>query len=232
MYGVIAIAASIGFLVLLLGSIITKGLPAFTQTFVKLDIELTAEQLGVGESPSAADLRAADYNGVIRQNLRELFPDVSGRKDRRALYELISTGAEYQLYDEVAANPELINSTFSLWVPADDELGAIIKNREDLDDPDSIITRMSDQQIGWAKQLQDNGQLDVRFNSTFFENGDSREPELAGIRGGGAIYCIWLAWPGSIHQFLPPATLGTGRGWHCIKPDDPAYNHHLQQGCA
>ena len=182
MYGVIAIAASIGFLVLLLGSIITKGLPAFTQTFVKLDIELTAEQLGVGESPSAADLRAADYNGVIRQNLRELFPDVSGRKDRRALYELISTGAEYQLYDEVAANPELINSTFSLWVPADDELGAIIKNREDLDDPDSIITRMSDQQIGWAKQLQDNGQLDVRFNSTFFENGDSREPELAGIR--------------------------------------------------
>lgn len=181
-YGVIAILASLGFLVILLTSIISKGLPAFTQTFVKLDVELNADALGLGDDPTRQELRSANYSGLIKQTMRDLFPDVTKRRDKKDLYELISTGADYALYDHVSENPDLLGSTLSLWVPADDELGAIIKNGENLDDPDSIVTRMSDQQIGWARQLRDNGQLEVRFNSTFFENGDSREPELAGIR--------------------------------------------------
>ena len=181
-YGVIAILASLGFLVILLTSIITKGWPAFTQTFVNLDVELNADTLGINGEASVRELRAANYNGLIRQSLKELFPEVTGRSELRDLYELISTGAEYQLADRVIANPDLIGSTLSLWVPADDEMGAIVKNGEDLSDPESIVTRMNDEQILWTKQLQDNGHLDVRFNSTFFKNGDSREPELAGIR--------------------------------------------------
>ena len=181
-YGIIAISSSIGFLFILLASITSKGLPAFTQTFVKLDVELSADALGISESPSRSELRGANFNGVIRSTLRDLFPDVSSRGDKRALYQLVSTGAQYELYDRVAANPELIGKTLSLWVPADDEMGALIKSKADLNNPDSIVTRMSDKQIGWAKTLQDTGNLEVRFNSTFFENGDSREPELAGIR--------------------------------------------------
>jgi len=181
-YGIIAILASLGFLVILLASIIAKGTPAFTQTFVKLDVQLDAETLGISDSPSVDELRGANFNGVIRQTLRDQFPDVDGRKEKRDLYQLVSTGAEYKLFDRVEADPSLIGTTLNLWVPADDELGAVIKNGDDLTRPDDIVTRMSDAQIGWAKQLQDNGQLEVRFNSTFFENGDSREPELAGIR--------------------------------------------------
>ena len=181
-YGIFAIAASLGFLVILLTSIISKGWPAFTQTFVKLDVELSVDTLGVSESPTLNELRGANYGGAIKKTMRDLFPDASSRRDKKALYALISTGAEYELFDRVSENPELLGTTLSLWVPADDELGAIVKDGEDLSNPDSIVTRMSDQQIAWGKQLQDNGQLDVRFNTTFFENGDSREPELAGIR--------------------------------------------------
>ena len=65
---------------------------------------------------------------------------------------------------------------------ADDELSALIKSSDDLTQPEALQTRMSEQQIGWAKSLLDQGDLDVRFNTTFFENGDSREPEQAGIR--------------------------------------------------
>lgn len=182
LYGIMAIAASIGFLFLLLASIISKGLPAFTQTFVKLDVELSTQALGLPDSPSAKELRAANFSGLVKQTMRDRFPDVSSRGDKKSLYKLISTGAEYELYDRVAANPELLNSTLSLWVPADDELSAIIKSGADLSKPDSILTRMNDKQIGWAKELKDAGDLDVRFNTTFFKNGDSREPELAGIR--------------------------------------------------
>lgn len=181
-YGVFAIAASIGFLVILLVSIISKGLPAFTQTYVKLDVTLDADILGVGDDPDSREIRGANFGGLIKQTMRDRFPDVSSRGDKRALYQLISTGAEYELADRVVANPSLIGQNISLWVPADDELGAIIKSDADLDNPDSIVTRMDDKQIGWAKELKQAGELDVRFNTTFFKNGDSREPELAGIR--------------------------------------------------
>ncbi len=181
-YGITAIAASIGFLFILLFSIVSKGYPAFQSTFVKLDVQLDSATLGISETPTSAEMRAANFGGLIKQTMRERFPEVSSRGDKKALYQLISTGAEYQLYDEVAADPSLIDTTISLWLPTDDELSALIKSDADLSNPDSIVTRMSDKQIAWAKSLKDSGQLEVRFNRTFFTNGDSREPELAGIR--------------------------------------------------
>jgi len=140
-YGVFAIVACLTFLLVLLGSIISKGLPAFTQTYVKLDVDISADVLGISESPTAQELRSANYGALVKTTMRELFPEASSRKEKKALYELISTGAEYELYDRVAADPLLIGTTLSLWVPADDEMGAVIKNNDDLTDPDSIVTR-------------------------------------------------------------------------------------------
>lgn len=182
LYGIVAIGGSIGFLFILLISIVSKGLPAFSQTYVKLTINLSSEVLGITDAPSAADLRRANYSAVIKKTMRDQFPEVSGRRDKKALYSLISIGAQYELYDRIAANPALVGTDLTLWVLADDELDAIIKSDANLSAPDSIVTRMSDKQISWAKQLKEAGDLDVRFNTTFFENGDSREPELAGIR--------------------------------------------------
>lgn len=181
-YGIFAIAASLGFLVLLLTSITIKGLPAFSQTFVKLDVDLSAEALGIDEDASAAELRRANYAGVIKSSMRERFPEVDGRSEKKALYGLVSTGADYLIARRVLADPELVGQKVSLWVPADDELGALAKRNVDFSAPEEIVSRMSDQQIAWAAELESNGELDVRFNTTFFTNGDSREPELAGIR--------------------------------------------------
>lgn len=181
-YGIFAIAASLGFLIVLLVSIISKGLPAFTQTFMNITVELDRQVLGLGENPTVGEIKGANFGGLIKQTMRDRFPEASSRREKKALYQLISTGAEYDLADRVIADPTLLGQRISLWVPADDELGAIIKSGADLENPDSIVTRMNDQQIGWAKQLKDAGELQVRFNTTFFKNGDSREPELAGIR--------------------------------------------------
>jgi len=181
-YGIIAIAASLSFLAVLLTSIFIKGWPAFTQTFVNINVTLDADTLGISENPANQELRAANYAGVIKKSLRERFPDVKKRKEKKALYALISTSGEYQLYDMVKDNRELLGQSIDVWLPADDELGALIKSRSDLSKPDSIVTRMSDQQIGFAKVLKDAGDTEVRFNKTFFTNGDSREPEQAGIR--------------------------------------------------
>lgn len=181
-YGIFAISASIAFLFILLASIVSKGLPAFTQTYVKLDVSLTADALGIPENASRDELRKANFSGVIKASMRERFPDVKKRKEKKELYGLISTGAQYDLFDLLIENPAVIGTDVSLWFMADDELSAIIKSKADLTKPDTLVTRLSDNQIAWAKDMKDAGEFDVRFNSTFFENGDSREPELAGIR--------------------------------------------------
>ena len=181
-YGIFAIAASLAFLFFLLTSIFIKGWPAFSTSYVKLDVTLDADTLGIDDNPDAASLRGASYAAVIKKSLRERFPDVKKRKEKKQLYGLISNSAEYQLHNLVKNDRTLIGQTTSVWLPADDELAAILKSNADLSNPDSIVTRMSDLQIGWAQSLKDNGDTDVRFNKTFFTNGASGEPEQAGIR--------------------------------------------------
>jgi phosphate transport system permease protein len=52
--------------------------------------------------------------------------------------------------------------------------------------------QISDRQFGWIDTLQSSGDLVRQFNAALFENGDSREPELAGIRGAlvGSLYML------------------------------------------
>jgi phosphate transport system permease protein len=51
---------------------------------------------------------------------------------------------------------------------------------------------VSDKVIGWVDQLQRDGHLESRFNTLFFTNGDSRDAELAGVRGAlmGSMYTL------------------------------------------
>jgi phosphate transport system permease protein len=43
--------------------------------------------------------------------------------------------------------------------------------------------RGSDHEVAWLERLRDRGLVENTFNWAFFTSGDSREPELAGIRG-------------------------------------------------
>jgi len=53
---------------------------------------------------------------------------------------------------------------------------------------------LKDIQLAWIDQFTHEGRLKMRFNTTFFTAGDSREPELAGIRGAtsGSFYMLLL----------------------------------------
>lgn len=180
-YGILAITVSLSFLAFLLVSIIFRSIPAFTQTSLKLDINLDSGALGVSENATTEELKRANYSGVIKKSLLARFPDVKKRKDKKKLYQLISSGAEFELRDAVLADPSVLNSVQTYWLQADDELDALVASVDDLSNVDTP-TRLSEQQIGWISDLKDNDQVKTGFNKTFFTNGDSREPELAGIK--------------------------------------------------
>jgi phosphate transport system permease protein len=182
LYGLIAIIASLTFLALLIITITIRGLPAFTQTFVNLDVTLDEKTLGLGDEPDIAALRKANYNGTIRNSLLTQFPDVTKRKDKRALYKLISKGAQYDLQQRVIDNPALIGEILNVWLPVGDDVNSFLKGTIDPTLPEKK-RRFKDNQIEWLGTLQQNDQIAQRFNRTFFERGDSREPEMAGIKG-------------------------------------------------
>ena len=185
LFGLAAIVGSLMFLVLLLGSIGLKGWTAFVQTRIYLDIHLDPARLDV------QNLATANYNALVRDATLALLPAVESRQDRRLAGGLVSGGAAFELQRIVTRQPELIGSTLSLWVIADDEVDMFVKGHIRRDVPETE-RRVNDKQIIWIDQLTGAGRLKKQFNRTFFKNGDSREPELAGIRGAamGSLFTL------------------------------------------
>ncbi|MCW5213927.1 phosphate ABC transporter permease PstA, partial [Desulfobulbus sp. US5] len=133
----------------------------------------------------------ANYGKLVKQAMRDVLPDVTSRRDKREMYRLVSSGAAYTLQKMVTADPALIGKTVSLWLPADDLADMLMKGRIDRDTPESERA-VSDKQMQWIDQLIAQGRLERHFNTTFFQAGDSREPELAGIRGAvmGSLFTL------------------------------------------
>lgn len=187
LFGLSAIVASLLFLVLLLGSIGAKGWTAFQQTHVRLDVFFDPAVLDV------QNLATANYADLVKNAVFVLFPQVESRQDKRMLAKMVSGGAAFELQRMVMSNPELIGTTKPLWLIAKDEVDMFNKGYIPRNVPESE-RRVSDKQVAWIDQLAAAGRLEKKFNTIFFQAGDSREPELAGIRGAvmGSLFTLMV----------------------------------------
>jgi phosphate transport system permease protein len=183
--GLGAILLGLTFVSFLFISIISNGYSAFQQTYIKLDITFDPDRIApVGETDPSV-LSGGDYGGVVKASLREAFSSVTKRREKKVLYGIVSTGAAFQLRDMVMEDPSLIGTTQPVWLIADDDVDMLTKGHIDLNLPESD-RRIKDNQLAWIQQLQQEERIEKRFNTTFFSAGDSREPELSGIKG--AVY--------------------------------------------
>ena len=181
-YGLASIAISFLFLLILIINISLKGLPAFQQTYIKLEINIDPITLGIANAYDKEALFKANYGQLIKNTLKKMFPGVTDRKQKRALKQLVSTSAAYDLRDKVIDNPEIIGTTQTFWFLAKDDIDVFMKGGIDRNLPESD-RRIKNFQLEWIDKLNIDGRLEKRFNSTFFTAGDSREPEQAGIKG-------------------------------------------------
>ncbi|MCK4707064.1 MAG: phosphate ABC transporter permease PstA [Gammaproteobacteria bacterium] len=179
LYGKLAVLTAFVFLALLLLDIIVKAIPAFHSTEILLTIPLDRETLELSADAilDAETLSAIDYAGAVKNSLRLDFPQVSKRKDKKQLYRLISSGAEFDLRDRVMSDPELIGEKpLSIWVRADDDIDTFFKL-------ETRTSRVTDKQAEFVEQYKLSDRIRTSFNSIFFITSDSREPEQAGIKG-------------------------------------------------
>jgi phosphate transport system permease protein len=186
--GLLATAVGIVFLGVFFVSLFAKGISAFKQTFVELDIEYSEDVLAPGGEP---DLQYADFDALVRNALWKTFPEVTDRQERRELARLVSAGAGFQLRNALLQKPGLIGTSERVPVPVAADVDMLAKGKIDRATA-AAQRRLSDRQIDWIDDLSVQGRLQTEFNVALFTNGDSREPELAGIKGAlmGSFYML------------------------------------------
>jgi hypothetical protein len=87
-YGASALALTALFLAILLVDIVTRGLPAFTEKTVALDVKVDPAEI------DPAQLAGGNYDKLVKDAFRAEFPQVTGRAERKALGALLRTSFE------------------------------------------------------------------------------------------------------------------------------------------
>ena len=111
LYGLTAVGLTALFLAVVLVDIVVKGLPAFTQNYVALDVRIDPAEIDPQGSRDPAVIRNGDFQALVRNSLRGVFPNVTDRPGRRLLDSVVSTGAADSLRDRVMADPSLVGQT-------------------------------------------------------------------------------------------------------------------------
>ncbi len=181
-YGIAAVALGLSFVAMLFVSIVSTGWTIFRQAYVLLEISYDADTFDPEGTGDPEVIGSGDFSAPIKASMRELFPDVEARAERRMLYGLVSDGAQFELRKRLMAGPEAVGSRETLWVLADDRVDQLLKGKIGRDQP-ADLRGLSDEEVAWIDRLEQAGQLELRFNRSFFTQGDSREPEQAGIWG-------------------------------------------------
>lgn len=187
-FGMASITFGLAALMVLFIEIFGGGMGGFRQTQVELTVTFDPDELEVYDATNADELMAGDYTRILRNALRERFPDASGRREKRSLYSMISVGASFELRDMLTAKPDLLGSTQTLWLLADDDVDTYYKSLSGT----PYAERMTEQQQSWVESLIDANEIRTVFNWRFFTDGDSSEPEMAGIRGAimGSLFTL------------------------------------------
>ena len=188
-YGVIAIGIAIAFLAVMLAAIFARGIGTINQTYVSMTV--TFEEELVNDN---------NWHGIVRASLRETFPEVTSRRDKRNLYKLMSSGAGFDLQGMYQEDPSLLGQTRTVWLPASDDIDMLMKGQINRNLAEEN-RRVTDQEIAWVDRWIAQDAIELQFNTRFFTKGDSREPELAGILGAvmGSLLslsvCLLLSFP-------------------------------------
>ncbi|MCD6073667.1 MAG: pstA, partial [Rhodospirillales bacterium] len=180
-YGLAAITTALLFLVILLTTIVSNGYSAFVQTAIALDVNLDKSLIDPEGTNSPETISQADFRAVVRNGIRNLFPEGTTRSQERSLFNVFSEGAQYDVMKMVVKNPSLIGTTQRVWVKAAPDIDMLRKGY--LVSSDDGTARVNLDQQRFYDQLIKDGRLRTQFNTTFFTAADSREAEQSGVLG-------------------------------------------------
>ena len=222
-YGIGAITFALGFLGVLLTVVVSNGYTALKQTEIRVELSIPVSELT--DASGAIDFeKSADFawDTLVKDKFLRHFPEIETPEQQRLLSDLISNNAGYEMRQAFEKNDPINHSQSVFWVKSSDDVDMLMKGRLSRDAPESQ-RRLNDAQIGWVDGLVADDAIRFVFNTGFFTNADSREPETAGILGAvvgsalalvvtavlalplavmAAVYLEYFAPPGKLTDFI------------------------------
>ena len=199
LFGIAAIALALFFLVTLMGSILSKGIPGFFQYYITLEIELERERLDPLGDLSEQSL----FDGQAKKIIEEVVLEKTGaksRNERKAARKLLSNGSDTRLTSFVRANPSLLNSTQKVKFALDDDADSYFRGFVKKETPEQQ-RRLSNIQIEYLDKMNEDGLISHEISDYLFFGSASRNAEMAGIKGAtiGSVLtllvCFVIAFP-------------------------------------
>jgi phosphate transport system permease protein len=194
LYGIAAIAFALGFLAILIGTLVYTGYRAFTQTMVTIEIDL--RQAGL----TPENLMEANWRNITRAAQKQYAPANLPAAQERDYYAMFTSNAQFIIRDAVIADPSRIGRVSSFLVPMADPIDQLAKGSFDRNLPEDQ-RRVNNRQLGFYDNLVQQNLISQPFNWALFFNADSRFPELAGLAGAisGSFWtllvCFLLSFP-------------------------------------
>ncbi len=193
-YGRLALALAVLMLVLLIGSLISRGWLGFVQSQLLLTVNFSKDELGLTENEGVEGLLPSRYTPLVRSAIKKQFPQVTESKELRGLYAILGSNAGGLLKNLLEGDSNLLGQEKEVWLPLSSNADLFIKHN-------NTEQNISDNQISWLKSLSESGKIRQAFNAGFFTQGDSRNPESAGFLGamvGSAftlVICLLFVFP-------------------------------------
>lgn len=197
-YGLIGLTIACSALIYLLVNIFSAGFGAFKQTTISLELNLDPEVLEIESDATLDDLRDADTYTIVKNGMYGLFPEVKNRKEKKKLFQMISTSAEWFVRDLIIEDQSVIGTKVTMILPVSSDVDQFYKAQLKGIEYES---RLNEQQQAFFAQMLERGIINIQFNTDFFTRADSRYPEIAGIKGAiiGSLYslliCFLIAFP-------------------------------------
>ncbi len=173
-FGMLAIGFSLAFLVILFGMILSKSSSAFLQTKVALTIDLSPQ--AIAALSDANEEEQINYRRLIKQSLRQKFPEAKSLAEINSLYQITSKVASLELEEQIKKHPDLLGKKNIFWLSASSKIDVFFKHKQ--------VGNLNERQLAWAQKLVADHEIKTVFNWEFFKFADSREPEIAGIGAG------------------------------------------------
>ena len=176
-YGAVALCLTTMFLLFLLVDIVGKGWPAFFESHASLELKVDSSKV----DPN--DIANSDFAAIIKESVRSQFPDVQSRADKKTLSSFISQAAGDDLRNQILSKPELIGQTVKTNLLLSAEADLYFKGLIESDDKPLL------------DQFNQKLPVSQSWSWRFWSNGDSREPELAGLAGAisGSLFTVGIA---------------------------------------
>jgi len=198
-YGIISICLALTFVGLLVFKVLSEGTSAFVKTSIQLELNFDHKLLNTSKQPTQEEIEDIDFYDFTLQHILKVFP-TSNRDEEKQLIKLFTSDFEFEVKKYFKANPDILNKVITLNITASSDLDQLHKGNYQRDIPENR-RKISNFQLKIYDQLLEKKKINKIFNNYFFTNGDSRNPEIAGIGGSmlgsffSILVCLIISFP-------------------------------------